>query len=142
MMRNRMKSLIAAAVMMLALTACSGSGGSTVSSATAAARPSSPAVLKILQPTNGEVVHGTTVELKVSLTGAKLVPATSATVIPTQGHLHVILDSTLVSMTSGLEQVVGGLTPGTHLLQVEFVASDHAPFNPRVTAAVSFKVKP
>ena len=141
-MTTRAKCLVAATLTTLALAACGGSGGSTVSPTTTGARPSSPAVLKILSPTNGEVVHGTSVQLKVSLTGAKLVPANSATVVPTQGHLHVILDSTLVSMTSGLEQTIGGLTPGTHLLQVEFVASDHAPFNPRVTAAVSFKVKP
>lgn len=142
MMTTPMKVRFAVVAAALALTACGGSGSSTTTHTTAATRPSSPAVLKILAPTNGQVVHGTSVDLKVSLTGAKLVPATSATVVPTEGHLHLILDQRLVSMTSGLQQTVGGLTPGQHLLQVEFVASDHAPFNPRVTAVVSFQVKP
>ena len=141
-MKNLLRSTTAVVLTALALASCGGSGSSSATLTNAAARPSSPAVLKILRPTNGEVVHGTSVQLKVSLAGATLVPATTATVVPTEGHLHVILDSTLVSMTSGLEQSVGGLTPGMHLLQVEFVASDHAPFNPRVTAVVSFKVKP
>ena len=52
-----------------------------------------------------------------------------------------MLDGKLVSMTSGTSQLLQGLTPGEHLLQVEFVANDHAPFDPRVLAAVTFEVK-
>jgi hypothetical protein len=31
-----------------------------------------------------------------------------------------------------------GVSPGRHTLQAEFVAADHGPFDPRVTAAVTF----
>ena len=43
-------------------------------------------------------------------------------------------------MTYGLEQQVpvGGLSPGPHQLRAEFVAADHAPFNPPVVATVTF----
>ena len=87
-----------------ALSAC-GSGAATsptTSSPTptvSADRPASPAKLAIISPKNGQVVHGTRVEMKVSLKDAKIVPATSATIVPDEGHLHVILDDQLISMT-------------------------------------------
>jgi hypothetical protein len=125
--------------------ACSGGGGSDAPGPASTApgpRPSSPARLSILSPTDGEVVHGSSVELRVSLKDARIVPASTSHLVPDEGHLHVILDQHLISMTEGLRQRVTGLTAGTHLLQVEFVASDHAPFDPRVLTAVSFQVKP
>jgi hypothetical protein len=132
----------------LALTAgaCgSGDPATSPSSATptvSANRPASPAKLSIVSPKDGQVVRGTTVEMKVTLKDAKIVPATSATIVPDEGHLHVILDDQLISMTGDTTQVLSNLTPGQHLLKVEFVASDHAPFDPRVIAAVAFEVKP
>jgi hypothetical protein len=54
----------------------------------------------------------------------------------------VYLDNKIISMNYGLTQTVGGLKPGTHVLQAEFVASDHLPWNPRIISAVSFTVKP
>jgi hypothetical protein len=52
-----------------------------------------------------------------------------------------MLDGQLVSMTSGTSQMLDGLELGDHLVQVEFVATDHAPFDPRVLAAATFEVK-
>ena len=68
--------------------------------------------------------------------------ATSASteLVPDEGHLHVVLDDQLISMTSDLESVIPDVAPGMHLLKIEFVANDHAPFDPRVIAAVSFEV--
>lgn len=34
-----------------------------------------------------------------------------------------------------------GLTEGSHLLEVEYVAADHGPFNPRVLAVTRFTVQ-
>jgi hypothetical protein len=139
------RSLLVAGVV-FALCAC-GSSGSTPPSTdsptptVSADRPASPAKLTIISPKNGQVVHGTTVQMKVSLKDAKIVPATSATIVPDEGHLHVILDDQLISMTGDTTQLLSNLTPGQHLLKVEFVASDHAPFDPRVIAAVAFEVQ-
>jgi hypothetical protein len=130
----------ALALAMLAWVAVSCSGGSSSNAPTP--RPSSPAKVSILSPTDGQVVHGSSVQLRVSLEHAKIVPASTTHIVPDEGHLHVILDGKLISMTQGLRQRIAALTPGTHLLQVEFVASDHSPFNPRVLSAVSFEVKP
>jgi Family of unknown function (DUF6130) len=120
----------------------SSTGASGATAEPTGARPSSPAKLTIVSPKNGAVVHGTSVDLRVNLEGAKIVPSTTTDIVPDEGHLHVILDDTLISMTEGTEQTVADLTPGLHRIQVEFVASDHAPFDPRVVAIVSFEVKP
>ncbi len=93
-------------------------------------------------PKVGQVVHGSNVDLRVKLQGAKLVPATTTHIVPDEGHLHVILDDTLISMTEGLEQTIPDVAPGEHRIMVEFVASDHAPFDPRVVSVVAFEVKP
>ena len=44
-------------------------------------RPSSPAKVAILSPTNGQVVHGSSVKIRVGLTGAKIVPATTTDIV-------------------------------------------------------------
>jgi hypothetical protein len=143
MRRTKVVAGVGALVAGMVLAACGGGGGQTQGSSGAPRpRPSSPARLSILVPTNGEAVSGPAVELKVSLKGAKIVPATTTQLSPDKGHLHVYLDSNLVSMTFGLDQRVPGVTPGQHVFRVEFVASDHAPFNPRIFASVVFQVKP
>ena len=128
------------------LAACGGSddGGSGATGATAPSsdRPSSTAKLAIVAPKVGEIVHGSSVDLRVRLRGARLVPATTTNIVPDEGHLHVILDDTLISMTQGLEQTIPDVAPGEHRIMVEFVASDHAPFDPRVVSVVAFEVKP
>jgi hypothetical protein len=43
-------------------------------------------------------------------------------------------------MNYGLSQRLPQLTPGQHVLQVEFVAADHAPFEPRVLTQAAFQV--
>lgn len=146
--RNRGALVALTVATVLAASACGGDGASPGTDPTStpptvsADRPASPAKLKVVSPKNGQVVHGTTVEMEVSLKDAKIVPATTTNIVPDEGHLHVILDDQLVSMTGDTTQVLANLTPGQHLLKVEFVASDHAPFDPRVIAAVAFEVGP
>ena len=140
----------ACAIVAMTAGACSGSGspqpgtGATGSSSTpsvSADRPASTAKLAIVAPKNGQVVTGTTVQMKVSLKDATIVPAATTDIVPDEGHLHVLLDDQLISMTGDTTQLLANLTPGQHLLKVEFVASDHAPFDPRVIAAVAFEVQ-
>jgi hypothetical protein len=109
--------------------------------ASAGTRLSSPAKVAIVQPTAGEQVTGSTVHIVLSLTGAEIVSATTTNVRPDQGHVHLYVDNVLVSMNYGLEQDLP-VHPGTYVLKAEFVASDHAPFNPRVwSSEVYFTVK-
>jgi hypothetical protein len=137
-------ALIVATAFVLAACGSSDDGGSGATGATAPSsdRPSSTAKLAIVLPKVGEVVHGSSVDLHVKLQGAKLVPATTTHIVPDEGHLHVILDDSLISMTRGLEQTIPDVPPGEHRISVEFVASDHAPFDPRVVSVVAFEVRP
>ena len=137
-------ALTVATAFFVAACGSSDDGGSGATGATApnSDRPSSTAKLSIILPKVGEVVHGSNVDLRVKLQDAKLVPATTTHIVPDEGHLHVILDDTLISMTQGLEQTIPDVAPGEHRITVEFVASDHAPFDPRVVSVVAFEVKP
>ena len=146
---TRSLSRSAAAVVLTAIVAgCSGSPASVPAisagpSAPAASgnRPSSPAVVTIVQPMSDESVTGTSVHVVLSLTGAQIVSATTTNIQPDQGHVHLYVDNVLVSMNYGLEQDLP-VHPGTYVLKAEFVAADHAPFNPRVwSPEVFFTVK-
>jgi hypothetical protein len=139
--RARAAVLLAAAA--LALAACSGGeGGSAAPAATtvAAARPSSPAKLTIETPRNGQTVHQDRPEVRLDLVGAKIVSQTTTHIQGDEGHIHLIVDGKLVNMNYGLSQRLPQLTPGQHVLQVEFVAADHAPFEPRVLTQAAFQI--
>lgn len=134
---------ITAVASAIAFAACGGAGSgdpstSTPSPSVASERPTSTAELGITRPRNGERV-GRDAELVIDLQGGRVVDQTSTDLQPDEGHLHVTLDGTLLTMTSALEQPLTDLEPGDHLVQVEFVANDHAPFDPRVLAAVAFE---
>lgn len=120
-----------------------GSGSGPPSSATASgARPSSTAKLSIVSPANDSVVRGSTVRVRLRLAGARVVKPTTSDLRPDEGHIHILLDGSLISMNYGLVDEIHDVTPGRHLLQAEFVASDHAPFDPRVVVVSSFEVRP
>ena len=133
--------VVAMAIVALVASACSKGNASAGSTPSTSARPSSPAQVTILAPANGQVVHGSTVTIRVKLVGAKIVPATTTHIVPTEGHLHVYLDNQIAGMNFKLTDQVGNLTPGMHVLRVEFVASDHLPWDPRIFSQVTFEVK-
>jgi len=113
----------------------------TTPAAASGPRPSSTATLSFVEPSDGRSVAGDQVEVVLELRGGRIVEGTSTQLTPDTGHVHLVLDGALVSMTYGLVQVVdiGDVAPGPHTLQAEYVAADHAPFDPRVTAAVRFE---
>ena len=141
-MRGALMISISTLAMAIVATACDasddppGPGG-----ATGGDRPSSTGTVTIVSPANGDVIEGTSVDLRVELDDARIVPQTTLEISPDEGHLHVYLDGALISMTEGTEQEVTGLTPGPHRIQVEFVAADHAPFDPRVVTIAAFQVR-
>jgi len=103
-------------------------------------RPSSTATIAIVRPEPGAVVGGGNLEIALDLEGGRVVEATTTDIRPDTGHLHVYLDGDLLSMTYGTRQdvAIDGLAPGPHELVAEYVAADHAPFSPAVTASVTF----
>ena len=66
---------------------------------------------------------------------------TTTDIKPDEGHIHLYVNNALVSMNYGIQQDIA-VTPGTYIIKAEFVAADHAPFNPRVwSGEVFFTVK-
>jgi hypothetical protein len=118
------------------------SSATSASGSLPSARPSSPAKVQIVTPTDGEVFHGSVVDVKVRLENATIVPVTTTNITPDQGHLHLYLDDQIESMNFTTSATLTAVQPGLHVLRVEFVASDHLPFDPRVIEQVAFEVKP
>jgi hypothetical protein len=115
---------------------------SAATTTTSAPRPASTAKLTVVSPTPNEVITGSSVHVDIQVTGATIVMATSSDIRPDQGHIHLYIDNNLVSMNYGTAVDIPAV-PGTHVLRAEFVASDHAPFDPRdVTPDIVFTVKP
>ncbi len=96
-------------------------------------RPASDATIRITSPRSGKTVAGPTVHVAIRLTGAHIVQTTTTDIRPDEGHIHLYVDNSLVSMNYELEQDLD-LAPGTWYLRAEFVAADHAPFSPRVVS--------
>ena len=120
-----------------ALAGCGGGG----SAAAAPPRPTCDAQLQILSPQPNEVV-GPTPTVRFNLIGGTVVSITTGPISCAQGHIHVLVDSQLVSMAYGLVQTLPTpLAPGPHALQAEYVAIDHKPFANRVINKVLFQVK-
>jgi hypothetical protein len=141
--RTRQAGAALALAAALVLAACGGSstGKTGDGSPSPSPRPSSPAQITIVTPKEGKVVIGPSVLVRVRLTGATIVPATTKAITPTTGHLHLSLDGKLISMNYQATQTLPNVPPGQHVLKVEFVAADHIPFNPRVITGVTFTVK-
>lgn len=108
--------------------------------APAAVRPASTAVLVVTAPVEGQQVSGAFLDVVTELTGATVVEASSTEVTPDTGHVHVSVDDQLMSMAYAPEQrfPIDQLERGPHVLRVEFVAADHAAFDPPVVATVTF----
>ena len=103
-------------------------------------RPTSSATIAFAEPAPEQIVTGSMLDVRVQVENGRIVDATSSDVTPDTGHIHVFLDGALLSMTSEREQEIdiADLLPGVHRLQAEFVAADHAPFDPPVITAVTF----
>jgi hypothetical protein len=129
---------MAAVGLAVVLAAC---GGQAPDGSGGGDRPSSTGRIRIVQPEPGEVVPAGQVVVEVELTGATLAEEASTQVEPDEGHIHVSVDGETITLLGGLREEVPGLEPGTHLLEVEFAANDHGPFEPPVIETVTFTVE-
>jgi hypothetical protein len=107
-------------------------------------RIASTATLAFTEPAAGARVRGGEVRVVLDLAGATVLETATGPVTPDTGHIHLSVDGTLVSMTYGTVQVldVQAFDPGAHTIEAEFVAADHLPFSPPVTADVTIDLEP
>ena len=137
------------AILALVTTACGGDGatdGGPSPQPTAAERPTSTGKVTIVEPEPGAIVDASDVTVRLELTGATVVQEVSTNLKPDKGHIHLVLDGQTLTLLGSLEESLnefteGPLEPGPHLLEAEFVAADHGPFNPRVISTVSFTAR-
>jgi hypothetical protein len=97
------------------------------------APPAAPDVhVSIEEPVDGASVPADEeIEIRVGLSGARL--ASSTGTASASGHLHVLVDDEIVSMTGALiTRVI--LSPGPHTIEAEYVSASHRPLSPRVVA--------
>src|SRR5262245_24056342 len=101
--RSSMRKSMVIVALGLALAACNGGKtGSTASpSPSTSARLSTTGTLTLISPKPGEVVDGPSVTVRVAVTGARVVTASTTTVAPDLGHIHVELDGETLSILAG-----------------------------------------
>ena len=119
-----------------------------------AAAQSSP-TLKIMSPKDGESIAGNTVTIAWESTGVKIVPAADAKA-KEEGHYHLLLDRedfrAGVEIPRGMEKEgiyhtaapkleLKDLKPGPHKAIVVLSYNNHVPWEPPVTAMVTFMTK-
>lgn len=97
----------------------------------------STASLAINEPLPGAAVAAGRVRVRLTLTGGRVVAETTTRLAPDEGHIHLLLDGKVISMTYGVEQEIT-VVKGPHVLEAEFVANDHLAFEPRVITTVTF----
>lgn len=137
----------------LALGACGGDGNRDGGGATPTAppspqveRPSSTAKLSLVEPASGAVLGPEEVRVRLELTGAKLTKEVSRNLKPDEGHIHLRLDGETITLLGDLDENLAEIlgepvASGPHLLEAEFVAADHGPFEPRIVVSVPFTVE-
>ncbi len=134
-----MRKMAVLAVLLVGLAACSsnsnggGGGGGT--------RPLSTAKLSILQPTSGQTVGGKDVEVKLSLQGGTITKVVTTNIKPNVGHIHLRLDGKTITILGSLDDHIRNVKAGQHILEAEYVASDHLPFRKDILSAVTFMAK-
>ena len=142
----KIRFLVTLAAVALLTAACSlpFASASPTPSPSGTPRPRSTATVTILQPQPDSVVTTTTLNVQFQLTGGRIVAITSKDLTPDTGHVHVSIDGHVLSMNYQPSATVSlqAFAPGPHVLQGEFVAADHLPFNPRVIAKLIFEYEP
>jgi hypothetical protein len=146
---SRRLGVSAAMAVLLALVGSACGNGETNGPSpqpTVAQRPSSTGKVTIVEPEPGATVDAADVTVRLELTGATVIEEVSQDLQPDEGHIHLVLDGETLTLLGSLEESLneftgGPLEPGPHLLEAEFVAADHGPFNPRVISTVSFTAR-
>ena len=151
--RRNARRALALLVCGIAMSACgsTGSGSSATTSFSLTVLPSptagpthaepSPVKLTLASPLNDEIISGTTVHVTVTVTGGTITSQYSQHVSATVGHIHLYMNSQLVSMAYATSTDLPIEAGAEYSLYAEWVAEDHGSFTPRdVTPKIYFTV--
>ena len=114
----------------------------SISDLRAGPSPTTRLRLNVMTPVDGQIFASRKAPVSLQLlepSGATWTPVTrlsSAT-----GHIHIAVDGRITSMAWSPSTVVL-VSPGQHVVTVEFVAADHRPFAPRVLVTRRITVQP
>ena len=151
--RRNARRALALLMCSVAMCACgsAGAASSTSTSFSLSVLPSptvgpthaepSPVKLTLASPLNDEFVSGTTVHVTVTVAGGTITSGYSQHVSPTVGHIHLYMNSQLVSMAYATSTDLPIEAGAEYSLYAEWVAEDHGSFTPRdVTPKIYFTV--
>jgi len=106
-------------------------------------RPVTTAGIVLMEPLPDAIVRGRVLHVVVQITGGRIIPAATTRLRPDEGHLHVSIDGLLTgtsfSVTGDID--ISSYAVGDHVLRVEFVAGDHAPFANRQVVERLFRIE-
>src|SRR5438876_138356 len=107
------RAALAAMMSILVLAAgCGMRGRQAAAPAVNQPRPHSTATLQILEPLPGSVITNTELRVRLALNGGRIIQETTTRLAPDEGHIHLLVDGQIVSMTYGLDQEVDVACPG------------------------------
>ncbi len=137
------------------LVVMAGVAALVVAFAVVSVRAQAGPTLKITSPKDGETIADGTVTVAWESTGVKIVAAKDAK-LREEGHFHVFVDRENfrpgveiprdmekegIYHTAATKLELKGLTPGPHYAVVVLSYNNHVPWDPLVTAKVTFTVK-
>jgi hypothetical protein len=139
-MKENLMRRVVVPILIAAALVCGGCSQTSNSSGNQT-RPHSTAKLKVIEPKPGAVERPGRIEVKLDLIGGRITKVVTTRIKPDVGHIHLRLDGETITLLGSLDQKVSVKKKGPHLLEAEFVAADHGPFDPRILSAVNFTTR-
>ena len=150
-----MKHALKLSLLLALTTAACGDAADSEDAASGMSTAEAPVgTVTILEPAEGAVVEGSTVTVRLSVTGFPIVEAGDMT--PGTGHHHLYLDADLTSASEPVPTVPGSIihmgdassvytfenvSPGEHRLIAVVADGAHFPLQPWVVDTVTFTVR-
>ncbi len=97
--------------------------------------------VSILEPKNGAIIPGSTVTVKIGISGVKLAAPDGTTVVQGEGHVHVYLDSANEQRGGKTIFTFQNVASGEHTIKAELHRGDHSAFSPAVELEVKVNVR-
>ncbi|MCX6023317.1 MAG: hypothetical protein NTZ05_16635 [Chloroflexi bacterium] len=147
-MRHRPHVSVMAALVALLAIGCGGSApaaapapASAPAGGSAAAPAAGPApAFTVVSPADKAEVAGPDVKIETTFQNYTF-GAPGAPIKAGEGHVHVVMDGSAITMIYEKAGMVEKVKPGPHTFDIELVRNDHVPLDPPVKKTVTVTVK-